>query len=961
MNTNEHSTKPIQSAEIESLPTRGCLHQLFEAQVERSPEAIAACCNDATITYRQLNQQANRLARQLIEQGVGPDVVVGLAVDRGLPLLVAIIGIFKAGGAYLPLNHLDPAERLAKALSQSGIRLILAEPSLQPILSEALDLCPVERRPQVVLLDDLLQRDGADDNLPVRAQPDNLAYVFFTSGSTGQPKGAMVQQKGMLNHCYAKLVDLDLNAADTIAQTASPWFDVSVWQLLAPLLVGGRVEIIKNEIVRQPARLLETIAGKQITILELVPSLLQLLLEHAERLGAQRPTLPALRWAISTGEALPPQICRHWFAVYPGIPLLNAYGPTECSDRVSHFPMHAAISPRATTIPIGHPIANTQLYILSEQMQPVPAGMAGELYVGGMGVGRGYLNDPARTAASFVPHPFNGAGARLYRTGDLVRLTPDAQIEFLGRVDFQVKISGVRVEMGEIEAVLEEHPAVRRAVVTARDDAEGRQRLVAYVVPQAEPALASGQLHAEQQHSLRAQLRAFVQQRLPPHMLPAAFVQLDALPLTPNGKVNRRALPATDLSDLSQADALALPRTPLEAYLSQICAHALGVDQIGILDNFFQLGAHSLIVAHMLGQIHSDLGLDLPFHAIASNPSVAALTEYLQSLPDVAAHDLHQRATAASDTRRIDTAQPTPQIDDTRYPITYFQRKYVAAFLDDPSTCAALIVEPYLVRGKLDVERIKAVLHELIEQHVILRSVIVPIDGLLYHQALEHYAYDVPVTQHHSDRAFEEAITAAIADEEARPFDLHHDVLVRSRVLMRDDQRWGLILTFHHLIVDQRSLGLFAQALFARYTGAQPAQPALQSAPFAHYAWREHMLTTQPQSPAFQFWRDHLRQAQHSAVAMGSSWHAGAAQEYSFVIDEAQGDSIRAFCHGQYMTPSSWFMALYAALLGAALERRQIAIGMTMSMRIGAETRTTIGPLINHPVFNIEVQPETTF
>ncbi|OYD86627.1 non-ribosomal peptide synthetase, partial [Nostoc sp. 'Peltigera membranacea cyanobiont' 213] len=435
-----------------------CIHQLFEAQVERTPKAVAVMFENQQLTYQQLNCRANQLAHHLQAIGVKSEVLVGICLERSLEMLVGLLAIFKAGGVYVPLDPDYPKERLAYILSDSQVSVLLTHKNIATALPE--------NKARVVYLDtdsEVISQQSEQNPVSVVANK-NLAYVIYTSGSTGMPKGVMIEHRGMLNHLYAKIWDLKLTETDAIAQTAPQSFDISVWQLLVGLLVGGRVEIFSNEIVHNPAKLLEQIEKQGISILEVVPSLLQMMLLEIESHNQERPHLSKLRWLILTGEALPPNLCDRWLNHYPTIPILNAYGPTECSDDVTHYPIYQPLGAETLNTPIGRAVANTQLYILNPQLQPVPIGVAGELYVGGAGVGRGYLNKPELTDQAFIPNVFGTEGTRLYKTGDKARYLNDGNIEFLGRIDYQVKIRGFRIELGEIEAVLAQHPDLRETV-----------------------------------------------------------------------------------------------------------------------------------------------------------------------------------------------------------------------------------------------------------------------------------------------------------------------------------------------------------------------------------------------------------------------------------------------------------------------------------------------------------------
>jgi len=635
------------------LPKEQGFHQLFESQVRQTPDAVAAIFEDQSLTYQQLNARANQWANVLIKQGVQADSIVGVLAYRGLDFLTAVLAIFKAGGAYLPLDPFHPAKRVQQVLEQSQAGLVLVAREFEVVLNEASPQKTTEvvttGTLRVLLIEELEEDAGgeSEENVPTRCTPDDLAYVIFTSGSTGTPKGAMVEQKGMLNHLYAKVEDLKLTDADTVAQNASQCFDISVWQFLAALLVGGKVVIFNEEAARDPVQLLQLTEAHQITILEVVPSLMRMMLDVPPTV---RPDLSHLRWLVPTGEALPPTLCREWFAAYPTIPMINAYGPTECSDDVTHYAIYEAPGEEVINMPIGRPIANMRIYILDGELQPVPIGVEGELYVGGIGVGRGYLNDPGRTADAFMTDPFALSGeaprllgrierrhpqtrsghARLYKTGDKARYLPDGNIEFRGRVDFQVKIRGFRIELGEIEVALNEHEAVREVVVIAREDNRGDKRLVAYWVPVSQADDASPE-PAEGASVSATDLRRYLFDRLPDYMVASAFVQLEAMPLTSNGKINRRALPAPDMSQMS-ADEIVAPQTVTQQELLSIWATLLEVEptQLGINNNFFELGGHSLLATQLISRVRQTFKVELPLRTLFERPTIADFADAIE-------------------------------------------------------------------------------------------------------------------------------------------------------------------------------------------------------------------------------------------------------------------------------------------------------------------------------------------
>jgi amino acid adenylation domain-containing protein len=616
-------------------PYEQCFHRLFEAQVERTPAAVAAVCGTEQLTYQQLNQGANQLASYLVhEQKVGPESLVAVLAERSIPLLAALLATFKAGGAYLPLDPQHPPSRLHHILGHSRCRLVLTTRSFASRLNQVMEEMPEEARPVVVFLEEMQTQEYGSENLSIQTVPRQLAYVIYTSGSTGKPKGAMVEHRGMLNHLYAKIEALQLQEADRVAQTASQCFDISIWQFLAALLIGGQVQIFPDEVTHNPVELLTQVEQQQISILEIVPSMLRAMIDFLESTRLPRPELAALRWLIATGEALPADLCRRWMSIYSRIPLMNAYGPTECSDDVTHHVIEAGSMTTAPhsdsptelrqdqrSIPIGRAIGNTSLYVLDENMTPVPVGVHGELYVGGVDVGRGYLADAPRTAEAFVPDPFTGTpGARLYRTGDVARYLHDGTLEFLGRRDHQVKIRGYRIELGEIEVVLTQHPGVRECVVLAREDTPGHRHLVAYIVGQTElPTTAE-------------QLQHLAKEMLPDYMVPSAFVFLETLPLTPNRKLDRRALPAPRENQLIADTAYVAPRTPVEAKLAEMWSQLLGVERVGIHDNFFEVGGHSLLVTQAVARIRDLFEVELPIRLLFKVSTIAELAQAIEKV-----------------------------------------------------------------------------------------------------------------------------------------------------------------------------------------------------------------------------------------------------------------------------------------------------------------------------------------
>ncbi len=588
--------------------------ELFEAQVAAHPQRIAASCLDQRYSYAELNRCSNRLGHALIANGVGFDQPVALLAERGLELLGMIIGSFKAGAGYLPLDPGLPSQRLGRIIELSRTPILVCTAACREQAQALLDEFACAGRPRLLVWEELQGAGHAEHNPGRYSAPDNLAYVIYTSGSTGLPKGVMVEQRGMLNNQLSKVPYLHLSEADVIAQTASQSFDISVWQFLAAPLFGARVDIVPNAIAHDPQGLLAHVEEQGITVLESVPSLIQ------GMLAQDAIALDGLRWMLPTGEAMPPELAHQWLLRYPQIGLVNAYGPAECSDDVAFFRVDLA-STRGAYLPIGTPTDNNRLYLMDEALELVPLGAVGELCVAGTGVGRGYVSDPLRTAQAFVPHPFGAAGERLYRTGDLARRRSDGVLEYVGRIDHQVKIRGYRIELGEIEARLHEQPELRDAAVGVQEGVNGKH-LVGYLV-----ASDSSLSPSECLERIKPRLRA----ELPEYMVPLHWLWLQRMPLNANGKLDRKALPALEIGQLQSQDYQA-PSSELEQTLADIWAEVLKVERVGVRDNFFELGGHSLLATQIASRVQKTLQRNVPLRAMFECSTVQELAAYIDGL-----------------------------------------------------------------------------------------------------------------------------------------------------------------------------------------------------------------------------------------------------------------------------------------------------------------------------------------
>jgi amino acid adenylation domain-containing protein len=603
-------------------PNDKCVHELFEEQVEQNPDAVAVVFEDEQLPYDELNRRANQLAHYLQSLGVGPEVLVATVMERSLETVVALLGILKAGGTYVPMDPSYPRERLAFVLQDARVKVVLTQKKFMRVVPAIGSPSSSETgNPLVICLDAERDRIAQEtQETPVHgAALDNVAYAVYTSGSTGQPKGVMITHRGICNRLLWGQEFYQLSNADRVLHAFSLSFDFAIWEIFTAFIGGARLIVAQPERQQDSAYLVRLIADHKITVAGFVPSMLEAIL--ADR-GIEM--CDSLRKVFCGAEVLPSSL-QDRFHACSSAELHNTYGPTEASIDVTYWVCKKETEFERTrhSVPIGRPLANTQIYILDPYLQPVPVGVGGELYIGGVGLARGYLNRPDLTAENFIPNAFSDEpGARLYKTGDLGRYLPDGNIEFLGRRDHQAKIRGFRIELGEIEAVLGQHPAVRESVVAAREDAPGEKRLVAYVVADQESTPTINEL------------RSFLKEKLPSHMIPSAFVMLESLPLSPNGKVDRRVLPVPDRARPELAETFVASRTPVEEALASIWSKILVVEQVGIYDNFFELGGHSLLVAKLIAEIQRDLRVDLPVRAVFEFPTIAQLAARIIATQD---------------------------------------------------------------------------------------------------------------------------------------------------------------------------------------------------------------------------------------------------------------------------------------------------------------------------------------
>ncbi|HKH44662.1 MAG TPA: amino acid adenylation domain-containing protein [Thermoanaerobaculia bacterium] len=918
-------------------PPPAALPELVATQAARTPDAVAVEDGERSLTYRELLERAAGLAATLAGAGLRRGDLVGVLARRSVDLPAVVLGVHAAGGAYLPLSPDHPPRRHAQVLEQGRVGVVVAEEELAGALAEA-------RGVRVVSFKESFSSFESLQSFGSFLTPADLAYVIFTSGSTGLPKGAAIPQRGLVNHVLAKIEELGIGPGDTVAQTASQSFDISLWQMLAALVVGGRVRVVPDEVAHDPARLLGAVEAAGITVLEIVPSVLRMVLEEARRLGAERPPLARLRWLVSTGEALPPELWGEWLEVYPRVALLNAYGPTECADRVTHQRLPLPPAPGTARTPIGGPLRNTRLAVVDAELRLAPIGVAGELCIGGAGVGQGYLHDPARTALAFVPDPTAGGaapGARLYRTGDRARRRADGGVEFLGRIDFQVKVRGFRIELGEIETALGQAPGVRQAVVLVRDD-----RLVAYVV--LDP---TDRTDRSDRSDLYSALAAWLGDRLPQYMVPAVFVRLDALPLTPNGKLDRRALaafdPATGLA--ARADHVA-PRNPVEESLAGIWTEVLKRPGLGVYDDFFAAGGQSLLATQVVTRVREAFGVDLPVRTLFQKPTIAGFAESLE----VAL--LHGRG--------LPPAPPMTRIPDAErqgpLPPSFGQERLW--FIDQrlPGLSAYNIFGAVRMRGRLDVAVLRLCFEELVRRHEVLRTTFAAPDGRPMQIVGPPRAFPIPRVDLSGLPAERRgAWSMRLKDEEAeRPFDLARGPLLRAVLLRLEDEDHILVVTAHHVVYDVwsrelliRELGTLYEAFWHRRPSPLP-ELAIQYADFAR--WQRRWLSGEGLAAQLDYWKRQLAGVTTGTELPGDRprppVQSFRGQRHLLQLAPRATAALKELSRRHGVTLFMTLLAGFEVLLHRATGEDDVVVGSPIANRNRAETEALIGFFVNTQV-----------
>ncbi|AKJ01545.1 amino acid adenylation domain-containing protein [Archangium gephyra] len=909
------------------------LHELFSAQAGRTPDQVALAFRGGRWTYAELEAHTNRAARRLVDQGVGPECLVGVLGERSEALVRTVLSIHKAGGAYLPLDAQLPPARLAQLLSESQAAFILsAGDSDESLLFEVLSQLPPDRCPRVLSLEGLDTESPAP--LPSRAALHHLAYVVFTSGSTGVPKGVMVEHRAMLDNALWLRDTLDLSQEDVLAQTAGMGFDISVWQMLGALPFGATTHVIEDDVVRELPRLAAALEEAGATIVEMVPAVLRSLLEDLD--SASTPAFSRLRWMIIGGQALPPALCRDWFDCYPGVALANAYGPAECTDTTTLHPMRAA--PTGASVPIGQPKDHLEVHLLDEAMRPVSQGELGELYVGGTGVARGYLHRPELTAERFVPNPFSTTpGARLYRTGDLVRRTPEGLLEFVSRADFQVKVRGMRIELGEVEAALHALPQVRSAAVSVRERTPGDTYLVAWVVP-ATPGASE------------ASLLGALGEALPGYMVPSRAVLLSTLPLTSTGKVDYEALGSLPIESAESPREYEPPQGPVEERLAQLFCQVLGLPRVSREDDYFELGGHSLNGLTLVSRIRQTLGVELSMEALFASPTVAGLALEVARLQE----------SAPTLSNPLPLPAGTPPVLSFAQERMWFQHQLHP---QEPLYNMPRAVE---LNGPIDVAALETALRRLLSRHKSLRSTF-PMKDERPQLAFHDVPSSVLTVEQPGDD--EQTLSRRLREEGLRPFDLERDPLYRFHLFRLTPHRHVLLFVLHHLVADGGSYNQLMRELGALYAAACRQEPLQLPAPGLEAtdlsAWQRTALTPAREAELVEYWKHHLAHAPavlRLLTDMVPSRRTNRGAEAGRVLlSDSLSEALRTYCQQHQATPFMVLYAAFAALLYRYSGQEDFCVGTPVSERHHSAFENVVGPFINTVVLRSRVQPARPF
>jgi len=903
-------------------PQDKCIHQLFEEQVEREPDAIAVVFEGEQLTYRELNQRANQLAHYLRSLGVGPEVLVGICVERSLEMVVSLLGILKAGGAYLPLDPALPQESLAFRLIDAQVPILLTQKGL---------LKPEDAQVQTVLYLDAdweLIAQQSDANLKSEVLPENLAYVLYTSGSTGQPKGVAIEQRQILNYLHAILDKLQLPTGASFATVSTFAADLGNTAIFPALCTGGCLHIVSQERATDPKALADYFGHHPIDCLKITPAHLASLLAS----NASDSILPR-QCLVLGGEAASWDLIKKIQQEAPNCRILNHYGPTETTVGVLTYPVSSKqASYNSKTVPIGRPIANTQVYILDRHQQPVPIGVPGELHIGGASLARGYLNRPDLTDEKFISNPLNdNTNTRLYKTGDLVRYLSDGNIEFLGRLDRQVKIRGFRIELSEVETAIAQHPAVRETVVVAREDIPGHKYLAAYIVCNHSETLTS------------STLRDFLKEKLPSYMVPGAFVMLNGLPLTPNGKVDHQALPTPDTATQELETAFVAARTWQEELLARIWCEVLHLQQVSIHDNFFELGGDSILSILIIAKT-KQAGLQLTPKQIFQHQTIAELAAVGSTTGTTKAEQGKDNVTVPLHLLELPEGISELLPDDTEaaYPLAKMQEFMLHHYKNDPQKMAVYHIQKSydIYDESLDLNAFKKALEISVQKHPALRTVFITRNGTpavqVVKKSLSFSISEEDISYITSDEQ-ENYIDVAMKQDKQNLFNSENpnEPLFRFRVFRKAKNRFEFLMSVHHAVADGWGNSEFLNQLYELY-GAFKKGEEITVVPDGNVykefvALEKEIIGSQD---AADFWRLQLKNYIYKRLKpCKASVNEGESVRYEHIFNSEIIQDLQKLCKKLKVSPKAIFLSTYLDLIGTLMKEKALCVGTVSNGR----------------------------
>jgi len=917
-----------------------CIHQLFEAQAQRTPNATALIHEDIQLSYGELNQRSNQLAHFLKKLGVGPEWVVGICIERSPEMVVALLGVLKAGGAYLPLDPSYPADRLSFMIEDADARLLLTQKKVAASLPQ-LALKAIALDSEWEAMEHESRENPACDTFP-----EDLAYLIYTSGSTGRSKGVEISHRSLANFVAFACEAYEITHTDRVLQFASIGFDAAVEEIYPCLTQGGTLVLRTDEMLDSVPDFLTKCKDWRLTILDLPTAYWH---ELTLQVSQDRPPLPAdLRLVIIGGETADPERLVLWKGwAKDKIRLINTYGPTESTvvSTLCDLSLPVEGEKQRRHVPIGSPITNVQAYLLDAHLQPAPIGVPGEIYLGGDGLARGYHNYPELTAEKFVPDPFSGEpGARLYRTGDIARYGHDGNLEFLGRADRQVKIRGYRIELGEIEATLTQHSTVRQAAVVLREDLPGDKRLVAYVVPRVGGSIRTGGL------------QQFLRGKLPAYMVPSVVVQLKALPITPSGKLERSTLPAPVPSVVCRSHDTER-RTPIEEVISDIWSQVLNVRTVRRYDNFFDLGGHSLLALRVVSRVRQAFGIDLPVRQLFESQTLGSLSEQVEAV--------------IRKSENLDIPPLTSGNRGTSIPLSFVQQRFWLLDQLEPGNPFYNIHIGIRMHGSLNQKALERALEAIVVRHEILRTCFVDSQGDPSQVVNPSGGVPLPVIDLGGlPNPAQEAEATRLAELEARrPFDLSRGPLLRVTLLRLADQENILLLVMHHIVSDGWSMGVLYRELAVLYEafcdGESPSLPDLPIQ-YADYAiWQRQWLQGDVLEEQLSYWKTRLEGAP-ALFEIPTDYPRPAVQQFQgssrpVVLSAELTEALKTLGRSRGATLFMTLLAAFKVLLYRYAGQEDLVVGSPIAGRNHVQTENLIGVFINMLVLRTSMSEDPSF